>query len=277
MNLLRQPVLHFVLLGVALFVIDAARADAEPEDPTRTIVVTDAVRSELRAAYEVELLRPPTDEELDALVERWTVEEALLREAQALGLDENDPIIRRRLVQSMRFVLESANLPAEPDEADIDAWIQENLPDPAERARVSVRQVFISAANHADPAAEAARLRAEIEAGADPNALGDPFIRGRTFENVSSTGLERIFGEQPTADILAQPVQEWGAPFEGPLGYHIVWVESRDTPPENGTPEERATARRALQHAETAATEAASIQAVVDEYTIVDQAAEAAE
>jgi len=71
--------------------------------------------------------RQPTDEDLKALLFAYVEEQALMREAQRLGLGNDDTIIRRRLAQKMRFLIEDVDVPKEPDEATLNAWFKDNI------------------------------------------------------------------------------------------------------------------------------------------------------
>ncbi len=278
---LRQPVFHFVVLGVLLFVIDAARSEDPAEGaamaPIETegaaadphlIVIDSRLRDTLADAFRTDLDREPSEADIDALVEDWVQEEALRREALALGLDENDPIIRRRLVQNMRFVLESARLPAEATEAEIDAWIAEHLPAPAARARLDFTHVFIDATRNEDPQARATELTEALQAGGDPATLGDPFIRGRNFRNVGRSEVARLLGDDAAALVLTLEPGTWSAPIVSTFGLHLVRVSERREPPVQGSEPERETARRAIQRTGLEAAEQAAIDEVVARYQV---------
>src|SRR6056297_3885752 len=101
-KLLREPLLYFLLAGAALFLI----SDALGGDAAERIVVSDAERARLAAQWQAQMGRPPTDTELDGLIQQWLREEIYYREAKAMGLDEDDVIIRRRLAQKLTFLTE---------------------------------------------------------------------------------------------------------------------------------------------------------------------------
>ena len=119
MRLLKEPFLHFLLLGAALFALNVWRQKQRPaENATPRIEVTAAVVERLRSGYERQFHRTPDEDELRGLVTAHVREEVLCREALAMGLDRDDTIVRRRLAQKMEFLTDDIVGAAEPDEAD---------------------------------------------------------------------------------------------------------------------------------------------------------------
>jgi hypothetical protein len=97
-DLARQPLVHFLVIGVAIAVLYGWLGDGDAVRPDRTIRITSAKISRLEAEWRARWKRAPTPEELDGLIRAHTREAALYREALAMGLNEDDPVIRRVLV-----------------------------------------------------------------------------------------------------------------------------------------------------------------------------------
>ncbi len=104
-SLLREPLLHFLLAGTALF-LAVGLFSAESADRGDAVVVTAEDTRRLAETWEQQWQRPPTEAELLGQVKAYVRIEVLYREALALGLDEGDSVIRRRLAQRMQFILE---------------------------------------------------------------------------------------------------------------------------------------------------------------------------
>lgn len=272
MRLLREPILHFVVIGTLLFVLDARRGESEvgPTDDLRqAVVVTPTIRDELGAALTTQLGREATDEELEALIGEWIVQEALVLEAQSLGLHDNDPIIRRRLEQNMRFLLEDADAVQPVDETSVDAWIAENLPEPERRVRIDLEHVYFSTDRHGDAAASLAVSElATLRAAADPVGRGDAFLRGRQFTNVGINELARVFGTEFAEAAVRLEADVWSEPLASPYGQHVVRVRDRRVPPAGGSAAERDAGRRAIERERRAAVNAEAVQQVVDRYPV---------
>ena len=218
----REPLFHFVLLGVLLA---SGRAFLHP-DVAPPIVLS----AELDAALSDEHLarhgRAPTEEELDAARARWVRDEALYREARSMGLDEGDAIVRRRLIQKMEFVL-AATLPSavitdEERRAYLDAHRAEfELPE--RRALVGHFFSSLRADSRADPRGDALAARARLLEGAAIEA--DPSLSRDGWSNISEAELARATTSDFAAAVFALPEGVWSEPLTGPGGIHLVRVE----------------------------------------------------
>jgi len=108
---MREPLLHFILLGAALFGIDHAIASRD-EDP-HTIVIDAQVDAQAIQVFRQARDRDPDDDELYALRKVWLDNEVLYREGMALGLDRGDKAIRERVIfKALSMVEAGVKLPA---------------------------------------------------------------------------------------------------------------------------------------------------------------------
>ncbi len=220
----REPLVHFLVLGSVVFAFHHAFA----KPPARTIEVTREVTAALRADHVRRTGATPTPEEERALVDRWIDDEVRVREAQALGLDQGDVIVRRRLAQKLDFVLEGDGEAAEPTDAELRAW-QAAHPSEFPRApKLTVQHVFVDRARHpADADAVAAHIADELAHGADPATLGDPFLRGGSFTDRTEGELANVLGEAPAHAAANAPLDRWSAPIPASAGLHLVRVTAR--------------------------------------------------
>ncbi len=232
-RLVREPLVHFALIGVGLFVADAALSNDEAPssareavDPERAPIVVDAaVRAALTEEWSRTHPEPPTPAELDALVQRFIDEEVLYREGLARGLAENDPQIRARVASQMHYVLQSrVNVPT-PDDAELRAWFEANAERFARPERVDFTQVFV-AGDDPDADARATELLRVLQGGADPNGLGDTFAGGRRFRARRLEDVRARFGDAFAEGVATQPEQAWTL-LPSPHGKHIVRVDRR--------------------------------------------------
>lgn len=220
-----EPLVHFILLGVAVVALHRLVA---PAPPSHRIVLSDAVVRGLRQDFLRRHGTLPTAEEEAALLRRFVDDEILYREAIARGFDRGDIIVRRRLVQKMEFVLDGAEPIPDPTDAELQAYLESHRDRYAVPARVSLTHVFVSADRHpADAEQIATRLRAQLLAGADPAGVGDPFVRGGTFVLQSEQQLSGIFGPQFAARVIPLGPQTWSAPIRSSYGWHLVRVTER--------------------------------------------------
>ena len=116
-----EPLAQFLLIGAGLFALHAAVRSGEPVGEIR---VSEGQLASLAALHERAWQRPPTRQELRGLVDGWIREEVAEREARALGLDRDDPVIRRRLRQKLQFLSEERADQRQPAEADLRDWLR---------------------------------------------------------------------------------------------------------------------------------------------------------
>lgn len=227
--LLREPLLHFLLLGALLFAVDAWRQPAERAGTGGEIVVTEARIRTLAQNFARTWQRPPTRQELDGLVEAHVREEVMVREALALGLDRDDAIIRRRLQQKVEFVSDQAAALARPNDADLEAYLAKNADAFRREPRVTFVQVYLDPAKRgAALQADAARLRERLAAGSiDASRAGDPLRLLETrYDDAPQAEVARLFGAEFADAIVAQPPGAWAGPLGSGYGAHLVLVEA---------------------------------------------------
>ena len=114
MRILREPLLHFVALGLVLVIVCAVANDILATDASRRITMTAADIQFLAGSWQRRWQRPPTEQELRGLVDARVREEVLYREAVAVGLDRNDIVVRRRMVQKMELLSQDLALLVDP-------------------------------------------------------------------------------------------------------------------------------------------------------------------
>jgi hypothetical protein len=239
--LVREPVVHFAVVGVVLFVLDGAVSRGEAGDrdtvrepysvPHEPIVVDEAVRAALVEHWGRTHPAPPTEAELERLVQRWIDEEVLYREGLARGFARSDPQVRERVASQMAYVLQSRIEIAEPDETELRAWFQAHADRYARPERVDFTHVFVDGRDEAAET-EARELLRLLEGGADPNGLGDTFSGGRRFRGRRLVDLAERFGEAFAADMETQPPGTWIV-RRSHFGLHLVridrWASSEAT------------------------------------------------
>lgn len=230
---LRDPLLHFLAIGALLFAVYSRLGGGER--PAGEVVLGSAEIEALAAGWERQWRRPPTTPELERLVEEEVRRELLYREALRLGLDRDDDVVRRRLIEKMEFIgaeLAGSAAPAEPAEAELERFFEANRDRYREAARVSFSHVFFDPALRGAAAeADARRALADLlgEAEPPPRApeLGDPFPLQTDYPDKTREQIARHFGA-PFADaVLALPEQGWAGPLESTYGVHLVYRGER--------------------------------------------------
>ena len=167
-------------------------------------------------------------------MQSYVREQVLYREALELGLDRNDTIVRRRMLQKMEFLGEAVAADDEPPASELERFFLAA----AERYRVPAKatftHVYFSRDRRGDRAVEDARaalpaLRSPANAD-DPAHLGDPFLLGTVHGAQTRQSLDALFGASFTRAVFESEVGKWQGPVESAYGFHLVRVTERTEP-----------------------------------------------
>jgi parvulin-like peptidyl-prolyl isomerase len=235
-SLLREPLLHFFILGAALFAL-LVKISPTGEQERGKIVVTAGQIDRLAEVWRRTWLREPTAAELEQMIDDFITEEIYYREALALGLDENDTVIRRRLKQKMEFLADDLSPVASPNEEALQALLAESADAYLLPARYSLVQIYFSVDRRGDAAARdaiALRERLNGKETVATDAFGDPISLPRDLTDTGADDVARLFGREFVEQIDDCPVQEWCGPIGSGFGLHLVWIDARTQarPPE---------------------------------------------
>ncbi|TFV36665.1 peptidyl-prolyl cis-trans isomerase [Bradyrhizobium frederickii] len=228
-RLLREPLLQFLALGAALFAIYGLAGKREAEAPEKIVISASQVTN-LGDAFVRTWRRPPNEEELRGLIDDYIRDEVFYREGRAAGLDRDDVIIRRRVRHKMEFLASEMSVP-EPSEAELAAYLASNPERFRAEDQLAFHHVFLSATRRADTidsdSKQLAGILARADQAADATALGDAFLLGEEFRDVSPTKLTSIFGESFAKQISAMEKGRWQGPISSSFGQHFVFISER--------------------------------------------------
>jgi hypothetical protein len=232
LRLLRDPLLHFLILGAGIFLVYFV-VNGRASVPSERIVVDENQALRLAEQFQRTRMRPPTWQELEGLTEDFVREEILYREAQALGLDQNDLVIRRRLRQKMEFLSTDLIEQLAPTDAELQTFLEVNkdrfhLPD-----RFSFQQVYLNPYRFAGDVKQAAAqllvlLNAEPDLEADPKMIGDATMLPAKFDAATLREVDNVFGRGFAEAIENAPRDRWSGPFESSYGLHLVRMTARE-------------------------------------------------
>ena len=227
---IQEPLVHFLLIGAALFALFYQVAD--PEQPAdNRIVISEADIERMITLFERKLQRLPTQQELNGLVEAQIREEILYREALAMGLDRDDTIVRRRMAQKVEFMFNDLVDAADPTDKELQRFLDENPDRFTESARVSFVHIYLNADKrgssvNSDAEELLQKLRSD-SSGVDAAAAGDGFMFGYAFENQSERQVSRMFGRDFADALNRLAPGSWQGPVSSGYGLHLVYVSER--------------------------------------------------
>ena len=229
-TLVREPLLHFLVLGAVLFVAYGLVSRRVNDEPGR-IQITQAQIAAMADGFTRTWRRPPLREELDGLIRDRIREEVSYREAMALGLDKDDTIIRRRLRQKLEFISEDIVAPEQPGEAELNAYLLAHPEQFTVPQTFTFKQIYLDPARHGDNLArDSAQLIERLQrAGdaADISVFGDPWMLEQRFTAERDSEVAKQFGSEFAARLAELPVGKWQGPIKSGLGVHLVLLDER--------------------------------------------------
>ncbi|MBU1212384.1 MAG: peptidyl-prolyl cis-trans isomerase [Alphaproteobacteria bacterium] len=228
-RLASEPLAQFLALALVIFATYALLNPAESLRADR-IIVTEAKLEQLAALYARTWRRPPTAEELRALIDDFVKEEIYYREAQVLGLDKDDSVVRRRLRNKMEFLSQAEAEGMIPTDAELRAYLQAK-PDKFEvEPAYAFQQVFLSQETRGDTlTADARELLGTLNRSpdVDPGTLGDRTLLPFELPMTGKAAIGRVFGPDFATRLDTLTPREWSGPVRSSFGLHIVRISEK--------------------------------------------------
>jgi hypothetical protein len=231
-RLLREPLVHFLLIGLLLFGAYAYtnRGRIGIESPRQIVLSLDDLRT-MTAYFDSQWHRPPTAQEFQAMVEDKIKEEVLYREGLAMGLDKDDTIVKRRMAQKVQFLAEDVAAAHEPSAAELKAWFEKNTDKFALPSRYSFRHIYFSPDKrgknaHSDANQALAKIADQSEDSPQISSAADRFMFQDYYGDRTPSAIAKEFGPQFAVALEKLKPGSWQGPIESGYGWHLVFVDT---------------------------------------------------
>lgn len=220
MTLLSEPLLHFAVVGAILFGgyswLNDRHVEATAAEPVR---IGEGDLRWLKQTWSSQWLREPTANELKGLVDDLLNEKVMAREAQEMGLEKDDTIIRRRLAQKLKFLVEDTAQLAEPTEAELLQLYAANPAHFETPGKLSFRQVYFNPEHRKDAAADATAAIGSLTANVEDDSIeGDRLLFGDSFADTDEQGLSGMFSDDFAREVFALEADGWRGPVKSGYG-----------------------------------------------------------
>jgi len=227
--LLKEPLFQFLLLGAAIYGAYGLYGPPEESSDERTVIVDKNRIDSIITQWDSRWKRPPTRQELDGIINAYVREEILYRKAVEIGLNEDDPITRRRLAQKLEFLTKNIALLKKPEDGELEQYFKDNIDLFRAPDLISFYHVFI------DPDArgnatldDAAKLMEDLQKAGAPDsnaaAAGDRFMLENKYSQASKLDVRRHFGSGFAESIMQLEPGKWHGPVLSGFGVHLVYV-----------------------------------------------------
>lgn len=213
---LREPLVHFLLIGALVFGVSTAIDSVRRE--SLTIAVTPTVRQTIEEMFAEQNGRPPTQAELSPLLDAWVRNEVMYREALAMGLDKGDDMIRERIIHKMRVLVFGDVTIGAASPSELRAWFEKNR----RRYDTPLRYSFLDLpVDGNDARIKAEAILRQIVTGEEPEALR---TRVRAYVARNQEAVAATFGAGFVDHLRRLPLSEWSL-LQGDGMWHVVRLD----------------------------------------------------
>ncbi len=224
--LLKEPLLHFLLIGLLLFLLFGKVAP--PSADGNRITVNRAVIAGLATQFQSTWSRPPAAVELNGLVDSYVRDEILFREGVALGLVKDDPVIKRRVRQKLEVLIEEEGKSGGASDAQLTAYLSKNAAKFQMPPVLSFEQVFFDPARYGNQLESAITVSlAALNKGATPESQGQGSMLPTRVDKLPLDLVVRDFGDEFGKALATAPVGQWVGPVPSGFGVHLLRITER--------------------------------------------------
>ena len=225
MKILKEPFLHFLGIGLLIFLINSILSTDVPDEDKIIITTDDATR--LSNLYKQNWNKEPDSLVLENLIQDYIISEVLYREALSLNLDHNDEIIKRRLRQKYEFLAEDLADLSGPSQDDLIEYYNENKDKYFASKSFTFFQFYINPDIHASPGLRANSLYSEIKnkLPSETSDFGDTFFLDHFHNEKNKVDVAKEFGIEFSEALFDNDKQGWTEPIRSGYGYHIVYID----------------------------------------------------
>lgn len=237
MKILREPLVHFLILGAVFYALYAWTSESSNERTDKVIRVSATEINRLDATWRARWNRAPTEEELSSLVRNYVRETALSRHAVAMGLDQNDPVFRRMLAKKLQNLAQDiVELSLQPTEQELRTYFETNLEQYQPPDLITFTHIFFDPDRRdsqtlSDAKKALAKLRLLSELPENIEDYGDRFMLQRYYPRKPRSEIAKLFGLGFTQSLFKLSGGKWNEPVLSGYGVHLVYVQNIEKPP----------------------------------------------
>lgn len=229
-KLFREPLVHFLLLGLGLFLLYGIVN--KTTDGESTILIDDFDMNNIIASWEMQWKRLPTDEELKNLIQQNIKQEIFYQEALKMNLDHNDEIIKRRLAQKMQFLSNDLASINEPTDQELEKYYDKHFENYLTPYTFSFYQIIFSPDNRESAKQDAEIMMSQIsnDSFEEIKSKGDRLPFPFFFKNTDADELNRQLGINFSESLEPIETGSWVGPIQSGFGYHLVYLTEKTGP-----------------------------------------------
>ena len=229
-KLFREPLAHFLLMGLGLFLLYGLVNKSQ--DDSETIIIDNHDLNNIIASWEMQWKRLPTDGELKNLIQQNIKQEIFYQEALKMNLDHNDEIIKRRLAQKMQFLSNDLASINEPTKEELEKYYDRHFENYLRPYVFSFYQIVFSPDNRENAEQDAEIMMSQLsdDSFEEIKTKGDRLPFPFFFENTDADELNRQLGINFSESLEHLETDSWIGPVQSGFGYHLIYLTERTGP-----------------------------------------------
>ncbi|MGB5393777.1 MAG: peptidyl-prolyl cis-trans isomerase [Lutimonas sp.] len=226
-KLLKEPLVHFVLIGIFLFALYGVVNKNESHN--EVILLDQSDVDKIIASWEMQWKRVPTEDELKSLLEQNIKQEIFYQEALKMNLDHNDEIIKRRLSQKMQFLSNDIASLKVPTEDDLQLFFNENSEKYVVPGTYSFYQIIFSPDKRNNPTVDAEKVLEEFKNASfdEMKNKGDQMPFAYFMADVNTNDIAYQLGSMLSEGFEHIPLNQWYGPVTSSFGEHLIYITSK--------------------------------------------------
>ena len=236
-RLFTEPLIQFLIIGACIYGAYALFGTPE-EDFRDTTVHVDSDRiNAFISEWESRWNRPPTRDEINGLIQSYIKEDVLFRQAVAMGLNEDDPITRRRMAQKLEFLTSDLAMMVQPAEGELEQYFNDNSEIYLAPDRMTFSQIYFDPDSRGNTTlVDAAEALVQLQAAGVPTEesmqMGDGFMLQSDFVSVTPAEAARQMGSGFVEAVVQLEPVAWHGPVLSGYGVHLVYMyDYQKSPP----------------------------------------------
>ncbi|MGR3662977.1 MAG: peptidyl-prolyl cis-trans isomerase [Paracoccaceae bacterium] len=233
-RVLREPLFQFFVIGMIIYAVYAYQNEGTTSDLSedRIVHISAGDIVWMKDGWAKRWGRDPTAQELQGLIDAYSRELILSNEAKAMGLEENDTVIRRRLVQKLTFIGEDLIRPVPATEEELENFYGDHMDRYMMPSRLTMVQVFVDPDKREDTTlADADTILTALKKLTDPlresDAFGDKFFLQSYYPEREEAEISKDFGGEFAASVFAFEPEKWHGPVLSGYGVHLVYISTK--------------------------------------------------
>ena len=226
-----QPVVQFMLIGLVMFLVNTyiLQTDSSKEESEYNIFLTAGEVKSMEEIWLSKWQRPPTELELQGMINQRVEEAILFKEAVKIGLNKNDDIIRQRMSQKLEFLSNDLVKPDSATAEEVKLYFDENIENYTTPANITIIQLFVNPKIHGDQLEKEVKTRLAILKGMDVSSpeiskYGDQFSLQTYSPDKPQQELAKLYGSEFASKVFELETDKWVGTVNSQYGVHMVYV-----------------------------------------------------